>query len=617
MNSPSTLSTSSTQTFIVASATAIFLALIFWSEFSSWNAQVLQTNAYLVQTAKAIEQHVDDVIEVARQPLADLVFHFQKSDEGVLSGLELIHSMRVLAKTSSYLRSLAYIGPDGRLIESTAVALSSGVDLSGRRYFTFHKDVADLSPRIDGPFHGPLSSEWYITLSQRLNDERGHFAGVVLVTVNVEHFVHFFKAFNVLGKGSFAMIDEAGRVLVRAPMDTDAMGTSLADTAFYRDALSKRDSGDYQYRSPFDRVEKTAGYFKSSTTGITSLVAVSKSDVLWRWINTAKARWLCSLVAVLAALIMGIRLQRQWVLRARDGLIIAAREAEFRLIANASSDLIEKLDDNGVREYVSAASQSVLEMHADDIIGHSVLDGYDGEARQYWSEALANMAAGSSIERLVYRRQKKNGQMAWLETVITRVRSFDIGSGMVAVTRDVTSQRLLQDELDRLANTDELTQLANKRHFTAQLKLRAAEARAEHKPLSLLVMDVDRFKLFNDTYGHLPGDNCLRRVAAEISVSIRQGVDLAARYGGEEIAVLLPGVAEEQAWDMADTIRQRIAALEIEHAKNLPWGYVTMSIGIATLNCHQYETDEALFVRADQALYRAKHSGRNTVISGT
>lgn len=603
------------QSFILASGVAIFLAFMIWSEISSWNAQVLRMNSYLAQTAKAIAQHTDDVIEVAKQPLAGLAFRVQDHQKTVLESLDLVRAMRELVTKSPYLRSLAYIGPDGRLIESTIDSFSSGLDLSGRHYFTVHKLSEDQGALIDGPYKGDLSNQWFITLSQRVNDAHGRFAGVMVATIDINSFVTFFNDFNTLGEGVFVLIDGDGCILVRAPLDATAMGSSLADTTFYRDNLLKNDRGNYQYQSPYDGVEKTSGYYRSATTHITAFVAVSKKAILWRWVGNAKTRWLCSLFAVMAALAMAIRLHRQWVMRRKDEVIIAAREAEFRLIANASSDLIEKLNEHGIREYVSAASQSVLEVDADDLIGRSVLDGYDAEARQYWSEALANIAAGSSIERLIFRKQKKNGEMAWLESVVTRVGSFDVGNGMVAVTRDVTSQRLLQDELDRLANTDELTQLSNKRHFNAQMKMRTAEARAAATALSLLVIDVDKFKLFNDTYGHLPGDTCLRAIATEISASIRSGVDLAARYGGEEMAVLLPGLTESQAWDMADDIRQRIAAMGIVHQKNLPWGCVTVSIGVASLRLDQHESDEDFFIRADQSLYQAKNSGRNTVVA--
>ncbi|WP_234889605.1 diguanylate cyclase [Agrobacterium vitis] len=603
------------QQLVIAGGFAIFLALTIWSEVANWTAQVSRMNSYLAQTARAIAQHTDDVIEVAKQPLAGLVFEVQENNsKSVLQSLDLVRRMRELIKTSPYLRSLAYIGPDGRLIESTSDPFSSGLDLSSRSYFKTHQTSAELRPFVDGPYQSPSAKDWFITLSQRMNDDRGQFAGIMVATIDVESFIRFFRSFNMLDNSAFAMMDGAGRVLVRAPLDATAMGTSIADSALYR-SVSTSNIGNFQYTSRFDGILRTSGYYRSSNTQITVLVAVSKKSILWYWIDISKPRWICFLVALMVACALGVRLRRQWALKRRDEMIIAAREAEFRLIANVSSDLIEKLDDNGIREYVSAAAKSVLGVEADTIVGRSVLDEYDADARQYWSEALANIAAGSSIERLVFPRIKKDGEISWLETVITRVRSFDVSSGMVAVTRDVTSQRLLQEELDRLANTDELTQLSNKRHFNRQMKSLSAEARMVGTPLSLLVVDVDKFKLFNDTYGHLPGDDCLRKISTEIAAAIRPGTDLAARYGGEEIVILLPGRTASQAHQIGEEIRQRIAALEIIHQKNLPWGHVTVSIGVAEQSAEHDETDEALFVKADQCLYTAKNSGRNKVVS--
>ncbi|WP_321380186.1 diguanylate cyclase [Rhizobium sp.] len=572
-------------------------------------------NSYLEQTSKAIAQHADDVIEVAKQPLVGLVIQARDNNKTVLQNLELVRTMRELVKKSSYVRSLAHVGADGLLIESTINNFSAGVDLKDRPYFQYHKNSEDPSPRVDGPFKGPVTNEWFISLSQRLSDHEGRFAGVMVATIDVKMFVRFFNGFALPGGGAFAMIDGNGRILLRSPVDEAAMGSSVADTPFFREAVVKHDSGNYEYRSPFDGSMKSSGYYKSKTSHITVLVAVPRNAVLRYWTSLSKTRWLFSLAAVLAALLMAIRLRRNWAMAQRDQLIIAAREAEFQLIANASSDLIEKLDDTGIREYVSAASQSVLGIDAKELVGRSILEGYEPEAQQYWSEALANIAAGSSIERLIFLKKKNSGEMAWLESVVTRVRSLDVGSGMVAVTRDVTSQRLLQEELDRLANTDELTQLFNKRHFNGQLANMAAQARAAGTRLSLLLIDVDKFKLFNDTYGHLPGDNCLRAIAAEIAGTLRPGMDVAARYGGEEMAVLLPGLGERDVRVVAESIRQRISALGIVHHKNLPWGHVTVSIGMAMLSPDRELSDESLFVKADQCLYRAKNSGRNKLVA--
>jgi diguanylate cyclase (GGDEF)-like protein len=132
------------------------------------------------------------------------------------------------------------------------------------------------------------------------------------------------------------------------------------------------------------------------------------------------------------------------------------------------------------------------------------------------------------------------------------------------------------------------------------------------------MIDADHFKLFNDTYGHASGDDCLRAIATVVRGSIRRSKDLAARYGGEELAVLLPDTNGAGALKAAENIRQRVAGLQLPHEKNLPWGHVTISIGTATFYpaAGAKLTTAELFERADHALYRAKNSGRNQVAAG-
>lgn len=125
-----------------------------------------------------------------------------------------------------------------------------------------------------------------------------------------------------------------------------------------------------------------------------------------------------------------------------------------------------------------------------------------------------------------------------------------------------------------------------------------------------MLIDVDNFKAFNDTYGHPEGDHCLKNVAATISRSLRRPADICARYGGEEFAVVLPNTSREGALLLAETMRQAVAELNIAHAGSAS-GRVTISIGVAT-DISGFD-QSSLFKLADEALYRAKHSGRNQV----
>lgn len=174
----------------------------------------------------------------------------------------------------------------------------------------------------------------------------------------------------------------------------------------------------------------------------------------------------------------------------------------------------------------------------------------------------------------------------------------------------------LQEHLTAIrtqALTDPLTGLANRRHFDAQLADALAEARQEDGALSLLIADIDHFKQFNDTYGHLLGDQVLRLVASVLTQNTR-GRDLVARYGGEEFAVILPDTNIDNAIAVANNICRLMASREVrKRGTGDHLGRVTLSIGVA--HRHSGETAQALIEAADACLYAAKKAGRNRVVS--
>jgi diguanylate cyclase len=176
----------------------------------------------------------------------------------------------------------------------------------------------------------------------------------------------------------------------------------------------------------------------------------------------------------------------------------------------------------------------------------------------------------------------------------------------------------LQEDLATVRSeslTDPLTNLANRKHFDDRLKLAMAEAEERSEPLSLIMADIDHFKSFNDTWGHLTGDQVLRLVAMSLSQNVK-GQDIAARYGGEEFAVVLPNTVLRSALTVADHIRRAVMSKELlKRSTGQSLGRVTVSFGVAT--ARRGDTAETLIARADTCLYAAKHHGRNRVICET
>lgn len=168
-------------------------------------------------------------------------------------------------------------------------------------------------------------------------------------------------------------------------------------------------------------------------------------------------------------------------------------------------------------------------------------------------------------------------------------------------------------ELEHLSSSDVLTGLTNRRYFDSVLDKEWRTAIRNQTPVSLLFLDVDDFKTYNDNYGHQAGDVCLQQVAAVIRRNVHRSRDLCARYGGEEFVVLLPDTAQKSAFSIAETIRASIEMEKIPHSFSRAASHVTVSIGVASIT-PQKGTDQSLLIEmADQALYRAKELGRNQV----
>ncbi len=168
-------------------------------------------------------------------------------------------------------------------------------------------------------------------------------------------------------------------------------------------------------------------------------------------------------------------------------------------------------------------------------------------------------------------------------------------------------------ELQKLAALDGLTGIANRRHFDVVLHTEWQRGQREKRPLSLLMCDIDDFKNYNDTYGHLAGDLCLKKAAAVLTAHLKRTADLAARYGGEEFVIVLPETDLAGALSVAEACRAHLEELALENTGTAS-GLVTMSIGVASVVPPAEGGPEQLIARADKALYAAKHAGRNRVI---
>ena len=243
-----------------------------------------------------------------------------------------------------------------------------------------------------------------------------------------------------------------------------------------------------------------------------------------------------------------------------------------------------------------------------------VAGGYQFAPHTLWPTALTCMVGlGAYVLEVGHIAYGRNFQLRKTREQLRQRESDLMGANSVLQSNLLEIERLRKGLADQ-ANRDPLTNLFNRRYLDSTLEREMARCQREGKPLALVMIDIDHFKKFNDRYGHLAGDGCLKAVALALQGSAKRAGDLAARYGGEEFSLVLPDTELTDALRLAETLREAVQALAINHVLS-PFGLVTVSVGLAVMSGAAHSSADQLTQAADQALYYAKWGGRNRVQS--
>ncbi len=307
--------------------------------------------------------------------------------------------------------------------------------------------------------------------------------------------------------------------------------------------------------------------------------------------------------------------------RERLQVNLKASETLFRLLAEASNDVIVLADLSGERRYVSPAVTTVLGWEPEELLGPARVQIAHPDDVEALEDLMRACRRGEPVDALIYRCARKDGSYVWMEASIRLYHDETTWEpiGFVNVVRDVTARKTAEEELNRafrlvenLAMVDGLTGVANRRQFEEKMNQEWKRAMRDGSLLSVLMIDVDHFKPYNDLYGHLMGDSCLRQIATTAQGVLHRSSDLFARYGGEEFVAVLPNTDSGGAQRVAEQIRRAVEMLGLAHTAS-PSGVVTVSIGCASMTLAHDSTSTVLVDAADQALYQAKSAGRNRV----
>ncbi len=318
------------------------------------------------------------------------------------------------------------------------------------------------------------------------------------------------------------------------------------------------------------------------------------------------------------------------MLNQRLKIEIQESEDKYRSILNASPDDITITDMNGRIDMVSPASKKMYgyEEAFEGFVGMHIVDFIVPDDVKRAKSNIEQMYQGGHSKPNEYLAVRKDQSTFHIEVNSGYIyNSNGKPIKMVFIIRDITERKLAEYKIQKLVQqlelerntahqnsiTDSLTGLANRRYFDDMLTTEFYRMKRSESNMSLIMLDVDYFKKFNDTYGHLAGDECLRQIGNVLKLIVGRVTDIAARYGGEEFVVILPDTEENGAIMIAERIRRAVIELAIPHSESDISEWITVSIGVATVSAASVTSPEQVVTLVDEALYRAKKGGRNQI----
>ena len=598
---------------------ASVLGITGWRVHLARERELSESRVATANLARAVAEHARAVMEVADIVVAGVVELTEADGTGTVALEQLRLHMAPRVGAVARLHELSVHGPAGEWLASS-LPTAPGGSVSDRAYFAHHRDSPGRGLFVGLPVQSRTDGRWVVTASRRIDEPDGTFGGIAAARIDFDTFSTFYRSLDVGVGGSIALANTDGTLLVRTPPRPEAVGQPLTGSLF-ADFRRMGPVGSTQGVSRLDGVRRWNSFRAVEGYPLVAFASLSEQDILAGWWDSALVAMSAAGVVALALGVLGWRLADQVGLRHRAEAEVRQRERQYRLLADNSTDMVTLLGPDRRRTYVSPASERLLGWRPDELVGQDPRMFVHPEDEDDVSANMALLAAHEQAPPVCYRARCKDGTWAWVEAAGRRMQD---GPGFVVTVRGAAARKAAEqalhhanNQLQRLVMLDGLTGIGNRRCFDLVLAKETRRAMRTGMPLALLLIDVDRFKAYNDRYGHPAGDACLQALAATIGREVHRPADLAARYGGEEFAVLLPDTDGAGALGMAERVCAAVRALGVMHDA-APGGVATVSVGVAVVwpqppGGGDGQSAADLVRLADQALYRAKAAGRDRV----
>jgi diguanylate cyclase (GGDEF)-like protein/PAS domain S-box-containing protein len=552
--------------------------------------------------AKAFEEHITRAIKGIDQVV--LFLRHDYMDHGAPIGIGEYAAKGVI--NAGLFHNFLVVDRDGNVLASQVAASSE--NFSDRDYFRHHKANDRDELFIGKPVIGRLTGKWVIPVTRRLITADGGFGGVLVLSVNPEYLLGFYRQADIGHNGLFDVAGLDGISRVRKIGEVRSFGEPVKDGAVFRARLSAPD-GNLQSDAYGDNVDRFLSYRTLKEYPLMVAVGVSREEVLAPLKGNGATYFIgailaSAMVALFANLLMGALMQHR-----RGVEALARSEARFRATFNQAAIGIVQTTLDGRFLAVNQRMCEMLGYTAEEMLAMNRIDISHPDERASSAERRAQLLAGNSLPAAVEKRYLcKDGSLIWVAVSAALVRDANgAPEYFVNMVECITERKQLQENLERLARHDNLTQLPNRGLFYNRLQHALEQARRRDWVTGVMFIDLDRFKTINDTLGHGVGDELLQQVAERLKKCVR-AEDTVGRLGGDEFAVILSELAEEQS---AGIVAQKILdALGRPFQLERHEVFITTSIGITT--CASGEADaDTMISNADAAMYDAKNLGRN------
>ena len=564
--------------------------------------------------AKVLESHARSTLDKVDTVLLASQLRLNTVLPGESAGPTAINA--ALARYLSLIdesQSLRVANRDGHFIFDASGEIASAI-ITDRDYFLRNKSINDGRLVISKPLFARITKNWVITLSRRINDKHGEFAGLVQAAVRAEHFASFYATLKLGPTHTITLLDEQLRLIARYPAVPDKLG-QVIDSATLRRLVDggKGMDGLYTTHSGIDGVERLYALRKVGDYPLYVLVGRGTDDYLDNWYQQRKWGIISALVLILV--ISG------WIvvwLRTYDNARSLARgmTQAYETTMQRTRALLDSLPDPAWLTDREQRMIAVNEAYC-DISGHREDEILGRTNEEIWPQDTALALVQQDAKALNSRQQQRreasqevaSGDRRHFEYISTPVldKSGQL-AGVAGVARDITQLHENQQRIRYLAEHDILTDLPNRAMLGNSMSHALANVVGEQAQLALLFLDLDHFKFVNDTLGHETGDQLLLQVAQRMRDCLDER-DTITRQGGDEFAVLLQG--------FNNLSRVAVIARRLINSINQPFVIAGDELLIGTsIGISIYPQDGAdigsLLKNADTAMYQAKGAGGNT-----